>query len=47
MSSRIFQLIIVSVFALAHPLFAAEMVVGNIRVIKVEGNSAEMIGRLG
>jgi len=43
MSSRIFQLIIVSVFALAHPLFAAEMVVGNIRVFKVEGNSAEMI----
>ncbi len=43
MNSRIFQLIIVSVFALAHPLFAAEMVVGNIRVIKVEGNSAEMI----
>ena len=43
MNSRIFQLIIVSVFALAHPLFSAEMVVGNIRVIKVEGNSAEMI----
>ena len=47
MSSRIFQLIIVSVFALAHPLFAAEMVVGNIRVIKVEGNSAEMIEATG
>ena len=47
MNSRIFQLIIVSVFALAHPLFAAEMVVGNIRVIKVEGTSAEMIEATG
>ncbi|MFZ9919918.1 MAG: FecR domain-containing protein, partial [Terrimicrobiaceae bacterium] len=47
MNSRIFQLLILSFFALARPISAAEMVVGNIRVIKVEGKSAEMIEATG
>ena len=47
MNSRIIQLLILSFLALSYPLSAAEMVVGNIRVIKVEGNSAEMIEATG
>lgn len=45
--SRIVQLLILSVFVLVQPLSAAEMVVGNIRVIKVQGKSAVMIEATG
>lgn len=49
MSSRIIQLVLLPIvaFALARPISAAEMVVGNIRVIKVQGKSAEMVDGTG
>lgn len=47
MSSRIIQLLILSVFAASHTISAAEKVVGNIRVIKVQGKSVEMIEATG
>ena len=49
MNSRTIQLVLLSIvaFAIPRPLFSAEMVVGNIRVIKVQGESAEMVDATG
>jgi hypothetical protein len=49
MISRAIQLLLLSVIAsaISYQVSAAEMVVGNIRVIKVQGKSAEMIDPTG